>query len=138
MKDGLEVGMSRTRRIDIDKGRTIGFMGEDLRVYATPEMVRDMEQTCLQFVKEFLDDNENSVGIRVEIDHMGPTLIGMWADITATVIEVKGSKISFDFEVHDQIDQVGRGKHVRFVVELDQQKSRLEAKRAKMSEAKAV
>lgn len=136
MKDGLEAGMSRTKRIDIDKDRTIGFMGEELRVYATPVMVRDMETTCLEFVKEFLDDTENSVGVHVEIDHMGPTLVGMWVDITATVTEIKGPKVAFDFEVHDELDQVGRGKHVRFVVALDQQKGRLEAKRAKVREAR--
>ena len=136
MKDGLEAGMSRTKRIDIDKDRTIGFMGEDLRVYATPEMVRDMEQTCLGFVAEFLEEHENSVGIHVEIDHLGPTLVGMWVDITATVTEVKGPKVAFEFEVSDELDKVGQGKHVRFVVALDQQKGRLEAKRAKLQEAR--
>ena len=40
MKPGLTAGMSRTRRFEVDKDRTIGFMGEALRVYATPSMTR--------------------------------------------------------------------------------------------------
>ncbi len=135
MTEGLEVGMSRTQRYDIDTDRTIGFMGEDLRVYATPWMVRDMENTCREFIDEHVSDDMNSVGARVEIDHMGPTLIGMHVDVTVTVTEVKGPKVAFEFEIHDELDQVGRGKHLRFVVGLDQQKERLVAKRAKFDGA---
>ncbi|MDP6895801.1 MAG: LysR family transcriptional regulator [Rhodospirillales bacterium] len=133
MKEGLEVGATHTARYEIDKDRTIGFMGEELRVYATPIMVRDMENTCRLFLEDvYLDKDENSVGARVEIDHMGPTLVGMYVNIKITVTELRGPKIAFEFEVHDQIEQVGRGKHLRFVVPLDKQRERLEGKRAQL------
>ena len=45
MKPTLKSGLSFTLRISIDATRTISFMGEDGRVYSTPSMVRDMEQT---------------------------------------------------------------------------------------------
>ena len=108
-------------------------MGEELRVYATPIMVRDMENTCRLFLEDvYLDEDENSVGARVEIDHMGPTLVGMYVNIKITVTELRGPKVAFEFEVHDQIEQVGRGKHLRFVVPLDKQRERLEGKRAQL------
>jgi len=133
MKEGLKVGATHTARYEIDKDRTIGFMGEELRVYATPIMVRDMENTCRLFLEDvYLDKDENSVGARVEIDHMGPTLVGMYVNIKITVTELRGPKVAFEFEVHDQIEQVGRGKHLRFVVPLDKQRERLEGKRAQL------
>mgnify|MGYP001576569485 FL=1 len=133
MKEGLEVGATHTARYEIDKDRTIGFMGEELRVYATPIMVRDMENTCRLFLEDvYLDKDENSVGARVEIDHMGPTLVGMYVNIKITVTELRGPKVAFEFEVHDQIEQVGRGKHLRFVVPLNKQRERLEGKRAQL------
>ena len=133
MKEGLEVGATHTARYEIDKDRTIGFMGEELRVYATPIMVRDMENTCRLFLEDvYLDEDENSVGARVEIDHMGPTLVGMYVNIKITVTELRGPKVAFEFEVHDQIEQVGRGKHLRFVVPLNKQRERLEGKRAQL------
>lgn len=133
MKEGLEVGATHTARYEIDKDRTIGFMGEELRVYATPIMVRDMENTCRLFLEDvYLDEDENSVGARVEIDHMGPTLVGMYVNIKITVTELRGPKVAFEFEVHDQIEQVGRGKHLRFVVPLEKQRERLEGKRAQL------
>lgn len=136
MKPGLKAGMSRTRRFEIDKDRTIGFMGEALRVYATPSMTRDMEVTCRDFLMEFLEEGENSVGARIELDHMGPSLLGAQVEVTATIAEIDRRKVEFTFEVRDELDQVGRGKHIRFVVTLDKQRERLEAKRARMTEAK--
>ncbi|MBI4292144.1 MAG: thioesterase family protein [Betaproteobacteria bacterium] len=134
MKPGLTSGMSRTQRYQVTKENTIGFMGEELRVYATPYMVREIERTCRDFIGEFLGPEENSVGARVELDHLGPTLNGMWVEVTATVTGVDGRKVSFEAEVRDALDLVGRAKHVRFVVDLAKQKERLDAKAAKLAQ----
>ena len=134
MKPGLTSGMSRKRRFDVTDENTIGFMGEGLRVYATPAMVRDVERTCHDFLGEFLSEQENSVGSRVEIDHLGPTLKGMWVEVTATMVAVEGRRVSFEAEVRDALDIVGKAKHVRFVVDLDKQRQRLEAKAAKLAQ----
>lgn len=134
MKPGLTAGMTQTRRYTVDTDRTIGFMGDALRVYATPMMVRDIEMTCKDFLGEYLTPEENSVGARVEIDHLGPTLLNMWVEVTATVTGVDGRRVNFDVEVKDALDTVGRAKHVRFVVDLAKQKERLEAKAAKLAQ----
>lgn len=134
MKPGLESGATTTQRFIMDKDSTIGFMGEELRVYGTPWMLRDIERTCRDFIGEYLEDGENSVGARVELDHLGPTLLGMWVDVTATVSEIDGRRIAFEVEVCDALDTVGRARHVRFVVDLARQKERLEAKAAKFRE----
>jgi fluoroacetyl-CoA thioesterase len=136
MKEGLAAGATRTRRITVDTDRTIGFMGEALRVYATPAMVRDLEMTCKDFIDEYLTPQENSVGARVEVDHLGPTLNGMWVDVTATVTSLEGRRVTFEIEVRDALDVVGKGKHTRFVVDLAKQKERLEAKAAKVAALK--
>lgn len=133
MKPGLTAGMTQTKRYTIDTDRTIGFMGDALRVYATPMMVRDIEMTCKDFVGEYLTPEENSVGARVEIDHLGPTLLNMWVDVIATVTGVDGRRVNFEVEVKDALDTVGRAKHTRFVVDLAKQKERLEAKAAKVA-----
>ena len=50
MKESLRPGVSRVSRIEVDRDRTIGFMGEEGRVYGTPYLVRDIEQTCRQLI----------------------------------------------------------------------------------------
>ena len=134
MKDSLQPGLEHTARITIDTDRTIAFMGDELRVYATPSMVLDIERTCKELLDQHLDDGENSVGARVEIDHLGATLMDMWVDVHATVSEIDRRRVLFDVEVHDQLgDKVGACRHTRFVVDLAKQKERLDAKRARLA-----
>lgn len=136
MKDSLQPGLETTRRITVDTDRTIGFMGEALRVYATPSMVLDIERTCKDLLQEHLDEGENSVGARVEIDHLGATLLGMWVDVHASIVELDRRRVLFDVAVTDQLgDKVGACRHTRFVVDLAKQKERLDAKRARLAEA---
>ncbi|MDE2353350.1 MAG: LysR family transcriptional regulator [Alphaproteobacteria bacterium] len=137
MKDTLVEGAGCTRRIVIDKARTIDFMGEEGRVYATPELVRDIEMTCRDFLLEHCDAGEDSVGTRVELDHMAATLLGMWVDITISVAEVKGRAVSFAISARDAVDTVAKGVHNRFVVNVEQTKARLKAKAAKAAGAGA-
>lgn len=134
MKDSLRPGLEITVRITVDADRTIGFMGDDFRVYATPSMVLDIERTCKELLDEHLDDGENSVGARVEIDHLGATLLDMWVDVHAQVAEIDRRRVLFEVEVHDQLgDKVGACQHTRFVVDLAKQKERLDAKRARLT-----
>lgn len=135
MKDSLKAGLETICRYDIDRQRTIDFMGDELRVYGTPWMTRDIEETCRLLTLEHLDEGEDSVGARVEVDHLGATLLGSWVDVTAKVVETDGRRITFEAEVHDPLDQVGKARHVRFVIDKNRQKERLQAKALKLKDA---
>ena len=135
MKDTLKAGTASTRRFDIDRERTIAFMGDELRVYATPNMVRDMEHTCRDLIMEHAEGDEDSVGAHIAVDHMGATLLGMHVDVTAKVVEVEGPRITFELEAHVPLEQVGRGKHVRFVINKEKQGERLRKKAQKVKDA---
>ena len=135
MKPTLAPGITVTRDFPIDRDRTIDFMGEDARVYATPMLVRDIEVTCRDLLLAHLDPGEDSVGTRVEIDHLAATLLGMTVKITATLAELKGRAAVFDVTGTDGVDTVCRGRHARFVVNIDQVKQRLQQKKAKASSA---
>jgi len=136
MKTSLVAGIAAKRKFRVDRERTIDFMGESARVYATPMLVRDIEVTCRDFLLEHLDAGEDSVGTRVEIDHLAATLLGMDVDISVSVAEVKGRLVTFAVEAHDGIDAVCRGRHMRFVVDVGQTEARLAAK-AKKAQALA-
>ncbi len=130
MKESLIKGVTLNRRVTVEKDGTIGFMGDDLRVYATPCLVRDVEITCRDLVQEHLDDGEDTVGARVEIEHLAPTLPGMWVEVSATIAVLKGRMVTMEFEVHDQVELIGRGNHTRFVIDKAKTAERLIAKKA--------
>jgi fluoroacetyl-CoA thioesterase len=131
MKPSLKPGISATRELTVDESRCIGFMGKEGAVYATPRMVSDVEYTCRDMLLEHLDSGEDSVGAHVSIDHLAPTPIGLAVTIEVRVAEVDRRKVVFEFSVKDPLEEVGRGRHVRFVVETAKTRERLAAKRAK-------
>ena len=135
MSETLKAGLTATRRIDIDRERTISFMGDDCRVYSTPNLLYDIEMACRDLLLEHIDPGKDSVGTRVELDHVGATLLGMWVEIRVTLAEVNGGAVSFDFTARDAIEEVARGKHNRFIVGIEKTAQRLRAKLAKATAA---
>ncbi len=137
MKDSLRPGLSSTRRFVVDRERTIDFMGEALRVYATPSMLRDIEHTCRDLVLEHLEPGEDTVGVRVELDHLGATLLDMWVEVHATIAGVEERRVDLEVEVTDELGQkVGRARHGRFVVDVARQRQRLEKLAARLRESR--
>jgi predicted thioesterase len=136
MKASLQNGSSHTVSFTIDRDRTIAFMGDELRVYATPNMCRDMEYTCRDLLLHHHDAGEDSVGARIEIDHLGPTLVGQTISVTAKVVELALPRVAFEVEVRDEVDLVGKAKHIRFVVDKAKQGERLKKKAEKVKAAK--
>jgi predicted thioesterase len=131
MKPTLRKGLSRINRIVVDSDRTIGFMGEQGRVYGTPNLVRDIEHTCRDLLLEHADDGEDSVGMEIAVRHMAPTLLGMSVEIAATVTAVDGRRVSFDISANDEVEPIAAGTHTRFLVDIGKTYQRLQAKAAK-------
>src|SRR6266545_6295524 len=96
MKTTLKSGIAAKRAFTVGRDSTIGFMGEDARVYATPMLVRDIEITCRDLLLEHLDAGEDSVGTKVEIEHLAPTLEGMRVTIEAKLAELAGRAAVFE------------------------------------------
>ena len=131
MKPSLKPGLTAKREVTVDQERCIGFMGKEGAVYATPRMVSDVEYTCRDFLLQHLDEGEDSVGTHVSIDHLAATPMGLKATVDIRIAEVDRRKVTFEFTVRDPIEEVGRGRHVRFVADKAKSAERIAAKRAK-------
>ncbi len=133
MKSTLVPGVSTVNRIVVDTAKTIGFMGEEGRVYATPYLIGDIEMTCRNLILAHADANEDSVGMEVAVRHLAPTLPGMTVEITVTVTAVEGRKVVFAVAARDDLDTVSSGSHARFVVDKAKTVERLKAKAARLA-----
>ena len=131
MQDEFKEGNTTTRTVTVDQQRTIAVAGGEFDVYATPEMIRDIERTCKQYILEFADEGEDSVGTQVNISHVGATLMGMLVTITATVKMVERRRVIFEISVTDDFDEVGIGTHDRFITDAAKSAERLRAKAKK-------
>ena len=131
MKPSLVPGLTAVSKLTIDRERTIDFMGEKARVYATPMLVRDIEMASRKLLLEHSDPGEDSVGTRIELEHLAATLMNMAVEITVAVTDVKGRAVSLEFHARDSIDAICRGKHQRFIVDVKTTEARLAAKAQK-------
>jgi fluoroacetyl-CoA thioesterase len=128
MKNTLQAGLSATAALEVDRERTIDFMGEKARVYATPMLVRDIEIACRELLLKHLDAGEDSVGTRVELDHLAASLMGMKVELTVRIVEVQGRNVTFEITGRDSVEPICRGRHQRFVVDVKKTEVRLAAK----------
>ena len=138
MKDSLKPGVSFSRTITVDRDRTISFMGEEGRVYATPRLIGDIEYTCRDLILQHADPGEDSVGMEVSVKHLAATLPGSTVEITVTVKEVDRRKIVFEVSAKDEVEPISAGTHARFVVESAKTIERLKAKAVKRDAARGA
>ena len=136
MKETLRPGATKIKRLAVDKDRTIGFMGEEGRVYGTPYLVGDIERTCRDLLLDHADAGEDSVGMEVSVRHLAPTLLGMEVEIVAKVAGVDGRKVMFEIAAKDEIEPIATSTHTRFVVDVAKTHERLKAKAAKRAAAR--
>ena len=130
MKPTLKPGLAHTKKITVDESRVIAFMGDDCRVYATPRIISDLEYSCRNFLLEHLDPGEDSVGTKVNWEHVGPALFGAEVTLAIKLVGVDGRRVTFEADVSDGADAVAHGTHERFIVDVQKVRERLLKKKA--------
>lgn len=133
MKPSLAPGAAGRKDLVVDAGRCIAFMGPENAVYATPQMVSDVEYAIRDFLLLHLDPGEDTVGTRVVVDHLAATPVGMKVTLEYRVVAVEGRSVRCAFTVRDALEECGRGEHVRFVVDVRRTAERLARKRAQIA-----
>ena len=80
-------------------------------------MIGLMERTCVDLTEPYLDENEQTVGIHVDVRHLAPTKIGQSVTVTAELLEVKDNKLRYAVSAtNDQGVKIGEGTHRRAVI----------------------
>ena len=85
-------------------------------VFSTPMMIALMENAAYLCLKPFLDDEETSVGISMNVSHESATPIGMAVTAIAKILSVEGKVVTFSVTASDAFGVIGRGEHKRAVV----------------------
>ena len=125
----LAPGLKHSQSVKVTEEMTPGHLrGDSIRVFATPEMVRLIEQTAIQAVQRLLKPGQTTVGTRIDVAHLAATPEGMTATITVELTAIDRRRLTFRVEVHDEVEKVGEGTHERFVIDREQRMPRLQAK----------
>lgn len=117
MKIGLEEGLEGEWVIETTREMAAAHIADEgLLVYSTPAMVGHMERACVETVRPYLEDDEVSLGVRVEISHIAGTGMGETVRTSAKLTGVEGRRLSFTVEAHNEREKIGEGSHQRVVV----------------------
>src|SRR5882724_1980775 len=116
MKDRMVPGLTHTQTYVTTLEMRAKQLASD--IFSTPAMIGLMEYTCVLSVAPYLDENEQTVGIHVDVRHMAPTKIGQSVTMTAELLEVKDNKLRFALSaVNDQGVKIGEGTHRRALID---------------------
>jgi len=84
---------------------------------ATPVLVGFCEECARTLVEGQLAEGERTVGTSVTLDHLAATPPGMNVTVCATLVAVDGRRLSFEVTARDEIEDIGRGTHERFIID---------------------
>jgi fluoroacetyl-CoA thioesterase len=128
-KRPLAVGLTYSRSILVTDDMTPGHLRADpIRVLATPDMIRLIEQAAIEAVAPALATGQATVGTRVDIAHLAATPVGMTVTITVELTEIDRRRLGFRVAVRDELDEVAKGTHERFIIDGAQRLPRLQEK----------
>ena len=114
----MEIGTKGLRELVVTEDMAASKSGMGLPpVLSTPALIGFMETTCYESIMSELSEGQATVGAKVDVTHMAATPIGMKVRIETELLEVQGSKLVFKVEAYDEAEMVGKGTHVRFIID---------------------
>lgn len=125
----LAIGMKAEKIEPVTKDNTaIKFGSGTVAVFATPAMVGLMEGACVAVVDRLLPETMTTVGIDLNIRHLAATPVGMTVRAVAELTEIDGNRLIFKVEAFDNKEQIGKGTHERYIVDIEKFSQKAEAK----------
>lgn len=114
------MGTEGDLRIVVEQKHVIDFATDGMpAVLSTPNLIGLLERTARKALEPFLEADERSVGIEIELRHLAPTPLGQEVTCHARVIHVEGTKINFQIEARDASGLIARGLHKRAIIRVE-------------------
>lgn len=113
----ITVGMKGVAETTVEYEDTAAEVGSgSLLVYATPCMVALMEGAACEAIAEAIPEDQTTVGIALNIEHLAATPVGLEVRAEAEVTAVEGKIITFELHAFDEAGEIGKGTHKRCIV----------------------
>jgi predicted thioesterase len=120
VKSPPKVGSTGELRLVVEQKHVIDFATDGMpAVLSTPNLIGLLERTARETMQPFLDPNEHTVGIEIDLRHFAPTPLGASLTCSARMIRVDGKQVTFQIEARDAHEVVARGTHTRAVVHIE-------------------
>jgi len=120
MKSSPKIGTTGELQFVVEQKHVIEFATDGMpAVLSTPNLIGLLERTARKTIDPFLDAEERSVGIEIELRHLAPALLGAEVTCVTRVYHVDGRKVDFQIEAREGGQLIARGLHKRAIVRVD-------------------
>lgn len=126
----IPVGAKGRAETVVTEHNTANAVGSGLvPVFATPYMIALMENAAVNALTPYMEENQGTVGTRLDVSHDSATPIGMkvWAEAEVTAVD--GKALTFAVTAYDEAGVIGKGTHDRFVITVDRFLAKAEKKK---------
>lgn len=132
IKERLRSGLSGDALAVVDEHNTAIALGSgSVPVFATPAMAALVEEAAVKAVADVLGEDQTTVGVYLELQHLAATPLGMTVRAEAKLVNVEGRRLTFRVTAYDDMEQVGIGSHQRMLVDTSRFLARTQTKHAK-------
>jgi len=115
----LTIGRTAERHLTVGERDTAVQWGSgNVRVLSTPHLIALMEGAAVDAVDPDLPAGQQTVGTRVDIEHLAATPVGGRVTARATLVSVDGRRLRFEVLAEDGAGLIGRGTHERVIVDV--------------------
>jgi predicted thioesterase len=120
VKSSPKIGTTGELQFVVEQKHVIEFATDGMpAVLSTPNLIGLLERTARKTIDPFLDPEERSVGVEIELRHLAPTPLGAEITCITRVYHVDGRKVDFQIEAREQGRLIARGLHKRAIVRVD-------------------
>jgi predicted thioesterase len=115
-----KIGTAGELQFVVEQKHCIDFATDGMpAVLSTPQLIGLLERTARQTLAPFLESDERSVGVEIELRHLAATPLGARVTCATRVIHVEGAKVDFQIEARDAHELIARGLHKRAVIRIE-------------------
>src|SRR5438477_10230061 len=95
MKSRPRIGTVGELKFVVEQKHVIDFANDGMpAVLSTPNLVGLLERTARETLQPFLEPNERTVGIELDLRHSAPTPLGQNVTCTVRIIHVEGTQVT--------------------------------------------
>ena len=129
MKSAPKIGTTGEFTFVVGQEHAINFATDGMpAVLSTPNLLGLLERTARESLHPFLEADERTVGVEIELRHLAPTPLGARVTLTTRVIRADGTQVTFQVEARDEQEVIARGVHKRAVINVESFARRVQRK----------
>lgn len=112
MKSPPRIGAVGEQRFVVEPKHSIDFaIGGMPAILCTPWLIWFLEHAAREAVLPWLEPDESTVGLEIDLRHLAPTPLGHTVTCSARVIHIEGARFTFQLEARDETELIARGVH---------------------------